>query len=667
MKNREAISIDYSLETPRINVDLDKLDIFDDSFNQDCLKEYNFKTIKPYKDLKIACFDIETSGLDSNNDRVYLIGVKYKNHYHVWGKEDEKNILENFIDFLKNNPEIDVLSGHNIFNFDIPFIVRRCEIWNIIPPFIKNWMTKNEDGEWVENFEPKKITNSRVNARPISFIPYEINNEVIKSNTSLVDTYFLVAIWDFSKGKLNSYTLKNSTIQLGFREDRRLELNINEIRDCWVNDKLKLVEYLKFDLDDTEFLINYLLPPVYYQRAFVPLNIQKLTYTGNASKWQKVVAEYYKDKLKVLPDPDPKHEFQGGMTGATYGFFKNVAKVDVGSLYPSIMLKYGITSRKDIHKIILSILKKLRAERLVLKKLKHDFEAQSMQDSMKIMINSCFGFTGTNGIGFNDYEAAALITGYGRKILTYMVEIVKKNEGSTVTFDTDGCYIVGDIDKIEEDFNTLMPKGIDVELETRADWIYIPATEDLEAKRKNYIYCENNEIKAKGITNKRNINKLQKTFRQDCIVAFLESKEQFFSFVDKTMGAIKNRTYPIENLKITQSPGNSKALKEIAEKTQTPKPTWYMSDGGVIKSIEEYSDDYDINHYLSQLKTILVELIITLKTTYNYRQQIGDIYYDGKHEWVIVGGDIISRFNIERPGKSVKTIKKTISWKHMLV
>ncbi|QSV52494.1 MAG: hypothetical protein HEP80_05390 [Dolichospermum sp. UKL201] len=52
------------------------------------------------------------------------------------------------------------------------------------------------------------------------------------------------------------------------------------------------------------------------------------------------------------------------------GLHKDIAKIDVSSLYPSIMLKYGICSRKDTQRaqrVGLSILDYLTRERLRLK------------------------------------------------------------------------------------------------------------------------------------------------------------------------------------------------------------------------------------------------------------------------------------------------------------
>lgn len=57
-----------------------------------------------------------------------------------------------------------------------------------------------------------------------------------------------------------------------------------------------------------------------------------------------------------------------------------------------------------------------------------------------MLINSLFGFYGTSGVGFNDMEAAALVTAYGRRILRFMIDVIEKAGGIQVESDTDGVF-----------------------------------------------------------------------------------------------------------------------------------------------------------------------------------------------------------------------------------
>lgn len=229
---------------------------------------------------------------------------------------DEKVTLIRTIEYLKaNKPRC--LIGHNLINFDIPFLATRCRINKIPHPFTRANKTT-------------RITSSSVNGRPIEFTP------VYWRGTDILDTYQQIAIWDKAAAKLSSYGLKNSVIALGLRDDRRLELSVDRIRECWDNGDLATIQdYLEFDLDDTQLLADFLLPVVYYQMNYVPnLNFQALAIASPALKAQKI-------HQRLLPGIEPDADGRSGFDGGTVqlikpGLHSNVDFSDVSSLYPSI-------------------------------------------------------------------------------------------------------------------------------------------------------------------------------------------------------------------------------------------------------------------------------------------------------------------------------------------
>ncbi len=67
--------------------------------------------------------DIETLGLDPFESR--LIAIGYDNGTkEVLINEDEKELIENFLDVLNDNSKV-VLIGYNIIGFDLPFLIAR--------------------------------------------------------------------------------------------------------------------------------------------------------------------------------------------------------------------------------------------------------------------------------------------------------------------------------------------------------------------------------------------------------------------------------------------------------------------------------------------------------------------------------------------------------------
>lgn len=84
---------------------------------------------------RIIYFDIETTGFSPSGSMIYLIGcICLKDgQYHLmqWFAdtvESEKEILVSFMDFVK---DYSVIVHYNGTGFDIPFIIKKCEIYKI--------------------------------------------------------------------------------------------------------------------------------------------------------------------------------------------------------------------------------------------------------------------------------------------------------------------------------------------------------------------------------------------------------------------------------------------------------------------------------------------------------------------------------------------------------
>ncbi len=94
---------------------------------------YNLESLADLKD--IIFLDIETTGLTPKNSNLYLIGcVYYENEsYHSiqWFAEkyeEELQVLTSFFEFLK---KYKYLIHYNGNNFDIPYLLKKCEEYNL--------------------------------------------------------------------------------------------------------------------------------------------------------------------------------------------------------------------------------------------------------------------------------------------------------------------------------------------------------------------------------------------------------------------------------------------------------------------------------------------------------------------------------------------------------
>lgn len=582
----------------RVDVDLDHLALSYQSSIQ--IPPWEPTTqLQPYESLSKIYIDIETTGLDPNVDRVLMVGLMDdQGNHHIITNQDEKVLLTEVMAYLKaNNPQC--LIGHNHIAFDIPFLITRSNRYRVKHPFRPANKTS-------------RITSASFHGKPIEF------RHIYWKGTEILDTFQQIAIWDKSASKLSGYGLKNSTIALGLRDDRRLELTVKEIKECWDSgDVDRIKEYLVFDLEDTKLLADFLLPVVWYQMAYVPnLSFQMMAVASPALKAQKVHQSLMPG---IEPEADEQVSFDGGKVELLApGLHSDVAKIDVASLYPSIMLKYGICSRKDPDHRFLGWLQYLTTERLRLKELAKtgDKSANFKQNAMKILINGSYGFLGTGFYSFNDYEAAALVTAYGRKILNLMTEVVDRCGGVPIELDTDGILFSHEHPgAVADAVAVALPEGINIDLELVNCGLYAPAA-------KNYVIVHpSGKTTIKGVFRKRNRASIEKVFPVEYLkLYFLESPTAADEYYQQVRESIASGSIDLTQLTVTRKISvNEKNLVELGLGQPGDTVSYWFTEqqrrhvktGRVLKSkaIETNDQTYWVEYYLKKLDTQRAEIL----------------------------------------------------------
>jgi DNA polymerase elongation subunit (family B) len=150
----------------------------------------------------------------------------------------------------------------------------------------------------------------------------------------------------------------------------------------------------------------------------------------------------------------------------------------------------------------------------------------AMQSSLKILINSFYGYLGFSRGLFNDYEQADRVTKRGQEVLRGMIDEITTRGGQVVEVDTDGVYFVppsGDKgEKAEENFvrglSSTMPKGIHLVLGGRYKKI-------MSYKKKNYAllgYDEKVELKGSSLVS-RSMEAFARGYLHQCIESLLSN------------------------------------------------------------------------------------------------------------------------------------------------
>lgn len=492
-------------------------------------------TVKELPDFKLefirraVSIDIETDGLDPEKNQILAIGIKTSTNIRLICKDGEKQTLEAFAAWFNKQVGIWIV-GHNIITFDLPFIVRKCEKHSVE---IALRYSRGQDGNIITR-QFRKNGNEVIYYKSFWSKRYEI-----------IDTLFLTMLWDSVHAALPDLSLKTAVIEMGLRKERRLELSPAEIVASYRGDRKTLAEYLRYDLEDAYMLGERLLLPYYYMGTIVPQRLQEITLSTTAKKVELLLEHWY-GKNKPLPTPDDVSEkIAGAVTQCVLGLYTGVFKIDVSSLYPSIMRQYECyPTKKDPDKAFLKYLNYLTEQRLYHKKLSGEsIESAGINEAYKILINSFFGFLASRH-PYNDVFQAERVTAFGRKILAHMGNLLHKQDCQILESDTDGIIAKSRSiapTAVVSYINANMPTGINVEHEMDAEWIYLHG-------KKNYIYSSLGKLKKKGIYVKRDRCPIFLEYTLGAINAALQTKKLFVEHYRQLYTDIMSGQIPIEKL-----------------------------------------------------------------------------------------------------------------------
>ena len=372
-----------------------------------------FKGLKP-SDVSILSFDIETTTLDPNTEgaEVLLISNTFRKNGKIIRRlfcYDEYNNAGEMIAAWCNwvremNPS--VIIGHNIYGFDLPYLE---SIAKQNDTHVR--LGRNESNIF---FSP---TESKFRKDGSQFIIY---HKPKVYGRELVDTMFLAIKYDIGR-KYESYALKKIIAHEGLEVKDRQHYDASRIRYNYKDDveweKIKV--YCIHDSDDALALFDLMVPPFFYLTQTIPKSFQSIIETASGSQINSVMLRSYLQDAHSIPKTSEENAYEGAISFGIPGIYNNVFKVDVASLYPSIILEWQVYDKeKDPKQYFLKLVSSFTERRLYHKKLaKTDKYHDDLQNSFKIWINSAYGFLATAGLNFNSPSNAAFITEKGRLIL----------------------------------------------------------------------------------------------------------------------------------------------------------------------------------------------------------------------------------------------------------
>jgi DNA polymerase elongation subunit (family B) len=235
-----------------------------------------------------------------------------------------------------------------------------------------------------------------------------------------------------------------------------------------------------------------------------------------------------------IPGPADPAPVAGGYTEVRRcGVAHGVLHCDVTSLYPSLMLQYRHAPAADRLGVFLKLLGDLRSFRVQAKALARELRgaerrnANALQQTFKILINSFYGYLGFSLGHFNDFGAANAVTGRGRDLIQRAVAELEERGAQVIEVDTDGIYFVPPpdaagaegADRLLEQVGSIMPEGIRLEIDGRYDAMF-------SYKMKNYVLRDDAgkmTIRGSGLRS-RGLERFQRRFMEQMFRLLLEDR-----------------------------------------------------------------------------------------------------------------------------------------------
>ena len=432
-----------------------------------------------FDELRRLQFDLETTGLNPDRDRIFMISVRFPEGHtqileiHGRGDAAEAELIRELNEHItKTDP--DVIENHNLHGFDLPFLDRRARRLGVPltfgrtgPPGLRQRAAR------------RGMTSADDDGRRVRFVA---------PGRELIDTMDAVLRYDFSTRSLPGHGLKAVARYLGIAAPDREYIKGSQVYPTYRTDPERVRRYATDDVEEVAHLSRMLGGAAFALAQMAPRRYERLADAGAATGVidPLLVRAYVRSGTAL-----PKHHEDDGTphSGAALHLFASgvayrVVKVDVASLYPSLMRAYRIGPARDELGALLALVDGLVTRRLQAKAdgraappgsaERHTNEAMSA--AMKIVVNSAYGYLAAGGslTRFADVHAANEVTRRGRETLELICRALADRGVTLIEADTDGVYFAvpetwteADERRVVAEVAALMPPLVQLELEGR--------------------------------------------------------------------------------------------------------------------------------------------------------------------------------------------------------
>src|SRR3954462_13330229 len=462
-------------------------------------------------------------------------------------EESERQAIKRLTSLIKQR-DPDVIEGHDLFRFDLPYLVARA----------RKAKTKLDWGR-SGGFLRSRPSRLQIAEKTIDYPKFAVEGR------HFVDTFLLAQFYDVGMRSLTGFERTDVAQHFGLTTAAEISrLSGKELQRAWADDPKRYRERALCAVRETRAVADLLSPSYFIQAQIFPYNYQDVIVRGNATRINALfLREYYRQRHSI-PEMPMVRGFEGGYTAIFFtGVARNVWHCDIASLYPSIMLQFDCWPATDQLQIFRHLLTDLRTFRL---EAKGQMQATSkennrqrwhhlhaLQNTFKILINSFYGYLGFAQGHFADFDAAARVTQIGRELLQKMIDWLTARGAQVIEVDTDGIYFVPPPDaktgELREALAKELPPGIEVEFDEQFDAMF-------SYKAKNYalLTFDGDVVIKGGALKSRGLEKFQRVFLEEMIKLLMQGKpEAIAGLRDDFEKNIRDREWNIDMLMKTDT------------------------------------------------------------------------------------------------------------------
>ena len=541
--------------------------------------------------LKVLAFDCEmvtTGGYgmpSPNRDPIVIIAVACldgkasTSHLFVMSDEefaagDDARVLREFLDYIRD-VEPEIIVGYNSDAFDWPYIRERARLQGIR-------LTVGADGSTIQFDRGGMLPGLNIAGR--------LNVDLFK-----------LAKRDLGIVKVK--TLENVADFLGvMQKSERVDLSPREINECWFSAVVReqLYEYAKADVVSTLGIAEQMLPLQIELARMIGYPLDDVAKMGRGRQVEAfLTAEAFKRNELVPAKSGSEKTFEGAFVfQPERGLHEDVIALDFSAMYPTIMISFNVSPdtyvvapagdeavyrapevghafKKEPEGFFTSIMSDLITRRRALKgAMKHHEKSSTeyrildiQQQTIKILTNSFYGYTGWSAAKFYKRECAEATTAWGRYFIKQAIKMAEGLGFQVIYSDTDSIFAkLADTGtrssaastaarreatlKKAKELSKLISKELPLELELQEFFRTIFFT----GKKKRYAaLTDEGEIVVRGLEVRRgDWCELAKAVQTEVIRLILVEKdhEQAMKYVKGIIQQLRAGSIPLEELVI---------------------------------------------------------------------------------------------------------------------